>query len=37
MDGKLWISEDLASELDRLGTYGSSHVVFVIGGVTGLG
>ncbi|MDN4618484.1 23S rRNA (pseudouridine(1915)-N(3))-methyltransferase RlmH [Paenibacillus sp. PsM32] len=37
LDGKLWSSEDLASELDRLGTYGSSHVVFLIGGSHGLG
>jgi len=36
-DGKLWSWEDLASELDRLGMYGSSHVVFVIGGSHGLG
>lgn len=36
LDGALWSSEDLALELDRLGTYGSSHVVFVIGGSHGL-
>ncbi|SDS83528.1 23S rRNA (pseudouridine1915-N3)-methyltransferase [Paenibacillaceae bacterium GAS479] len=36
LDGALWSSEDLARELDRLGTYGSSHVVFVIGGSHGL-
>ncbi|MDO3409695.1 23S rRNA (pseudouridine(1915)-N(3))-methyltransferase RlmH [Saccharibacillus sp. CPCC 101409] len=37
LEGKMWSSEDLASELDRLGTYGSSHVVFVIGGSHGIG
>ncbi|GGA46911.1 23S rRNA (pseudouridine(1915)-N(3))-methyltransferase RlmH [Paenibacillus physcomitrellae] len=36
LDGKLWSSEELAAELDRLGTYGSSHVVFIIGGSHGL-
>ncbi|WP_438433656.1 23S rRNA (pseudouridine(1915)-N(3))-methyltransferase RlmH [Gorillibacterium sp. sgz500922] len=36
LDGALWSSEDLAAELDRLGTYGTSHVVFVIGGSHGL-
>ncbi|ASS67598.1 MULTISPECIES: 23S rRNA (pseudouridine(1915)-N(3))-methyltransferase RlmH [unclassified Paenibacillus] len=36
IDGALWSSEDLARELDRLGTYGTSHVVFVIGGSHGL-
>ncbi|MBO2944517.1 23S rRNA (pseudouridine(1915)-N(3))-methyltransferase RlmH [Paenibacillus sp. F411] len=34
--GKLWSSEELAAELDQLGTYGTSHVVFVIGGSHGL-
>ncbi|NMO94232.1 23S rRNA (pseudouridine(1915)-N(3))-methyltransferase RlmH [Paenibacillus lemnae] len=34
--GKLWSSEELAAEIDRLGTYGTSHVVFVIGGSHGL-
>jgi len=34
--GQLWSSEELAAELDRLGTYGTSHVVFVIGGSLGL-
>ncbi|WP_068778658.1 23S rRNA (pseudouridine(1915)-N(3))-methyltransferase RlmH [Paenibacillus sp. GM2] len=34
--GHLWSSEELAAELDRLGTYGSSHVAFVIGGSHGL-
>lgn len=36
IDGKLWSSEELAAEVDRLGTYGTSHVVFVIGGSHGL-
>lgn len=36
LDGALWSSEELAAELDRLGTYGTSHVVFVIGGSHGL-
>jgi len=36
IDGKLWSSEELAGEIDRLGTYGTSHVVFVIGGSHGL-
>ncbi|GAA0136093.1 23S rRNA (pseudouridine(1915)-N(3))-methyltransferase RlmH [Paenibacillus sp. YSY-4.3] len=34
--GELWSSEDLAASLDKLGTYGTSHVVFVIGGSHGL-
>ncbi|WP_334072657.1 MULTISPECIES: 23S rRNA (pseudouridine(1915)-N(3))-methyltransferase RlmH [Paenibacillus] len=34
--GELWSSEELAAQLDRLGTYGTSHVVFVIGGSHGL-
>lgn len=34
--GELWSSEELAGVLDRLGTYGTSHVVFVIGGSHGL-
>lgn len=36
IDGKLYSSEELADEIDRLGTYGTSHVVFVIGGSHGL-
>ena len=36
IDGKLYSSEELAEEMDRLGTYGTSHVVFVIGGSHGL-
>ncbi|GIP29150.1 ribosomal RNA large subunit methyltransferase H [Paenibacillus sp. J23TS9] len=34
--GQLWSSEELAAELDKLGTYGTSHVVFLIGGSHGL-
>ncbi|WP_336776240.1 23S rRNA (pseudouridine(1915)-N(3))-methyltransferase RlmH [Paenibacillus sp. MMO-58] len=34
--GELWSSEDLADQLDKLATYGRSHVAFVIGGSTGL-
>ncbi len=34
--GQLWSSEELAAELDKLGTYGTSHVVFVIGGSHGI-
>ncbi|KKO54402.1 23S rRNA (pseudouridine(1915)-N(3))-methyltransferase RlmH [Paenibacillus sp. DMB20] len=34
--GRLWSSEELAAEIDRLGTYGTSHVAFVIGGSHGL-
>lgn len=36
LDGELWSSEDLATQLDKLATYGRSHVAFVIGGSTGL-
>ncbi|MDT8978717.1 23S rRNA (pseudouridine(1915)-N(3))-methyltransferase RlmH [Paenibacillus sp. chi10] len=36
IDGQLWSSEDLASQLDRLATYGTSNVAFVIGGSNGL-
>jgi 23S rRNA (pseudouridine1915-N3)-methyltransferase len=36
IDGELWSSEELAAQLDKLGTYGRSHVVFVIGGSNGL-
>jgi 23S rRNA (pseudouridine1915-N3)-methyltransferase len=36
IDGELWSSEELAGQLDRLATYGHSHVAFVIGGSTGL-
>ncbi|MCM3627673.1 23S rRNA (pseudouridine(1915)-N(3))-methyltransferase RlmH [Paenibacillus glycanilyticus] len=34
--GELWSSEELADQLDKLATYGRSHVAFVIGGSTGL-
>ncbi|MBB6671788.1 23S rRNA (pseudouridine(1915)-N(3))-methyltransferase RlmH [Cohnella nanjingensis] len=34
--GELWSSEELAAHIDKLGTYGTSHVVFVIGGSLGL-
>lgn len=36
IDGKLLSSEDLASEMDKLATYGKSKVAFVIGGSLGL-
>lgn len=36
IDGELWSSEDLAKQLDKLATYGKSHVAFVIGGSNGL-
>jgi len=36
IDGQLWSSEELASQLDKLTTYGKSHIVFVIGGSNGL-
>ncbi|MGL4972107.1 MAG: 23S rRNA (pseudouridine(1915)-N(3))-methyltransferase RlmH [Culicoidibacterales bacterium] len=36
IEGKQWSSEQLASELDRLATYGKSKVAFVIGGSFGL-
>lgn len=36
LDGQLWSSEDLAAEIDKLATYGTSHIVFVIGGSNGL-
>ncbi|PYI52418.1 23S rRNA (pseudouridine(1915)-N(3))-methyltransferase RlmH [Paenibacillus flagellatus] len=36
IDGHLWTSEELAAQLDKLGTYGRSHVTFVIGGSIGL-
>jgi 23S rRNA (pseudouridine1915-N3)-methyltransferase len=34
--GELWSSEELAGHLDKLGTYGKSHVAFIIGGSLGL-
>ncbi|WP_424767756.1 23S rRNA (pseudouridine(1915)-N(3))-methyltransferase RlmH [Paenibacillus sp. sgz302251] len=36
LEGELWSSEDLAGQLDKLATYGRSHVAFVIGGSNGL-
>ncbi|WP_270166953.1 23S rRNA (pseudouridine(1915)-N(3))-methyltransferase RlmH [Paenibacillus sp. SYP-B4298] len=36
IDGELWSSEDLAVQLDKLATYGKSHITFVIGGSNGL-
>ncbi|WP_029100532.1 23S rRNA (pseudouridine(1915)-N(3))-methyltransferase RlmH [Brevibacillus thermoruber] len=36
IEGQMWSSEKLASELDRLATYGKSQVAFVIGGSLGL-
>ncbi|WP_166245869.1 23S rRNA (pseudouridine(1915)-N(3))-methyltransferase RlmH [Paenibacillus turpanensis] len=36
LTGEMWSSEELASKIDRLGTYGTSHIVFVIGGSLGL-
>lgn len=34
--GQLWSSEELAAHIDKLGTYGTSSVAFVIGGSNGL-
>lgn len=34
--GHMWTSEELASQIDRLGTYGKSHIAFLIGGSNGL-
>ena len=36
IDGQMWTSEQLSSHLADLGTYGKSHVAFVIGGSNGL-
>jgi 23S rRNA (pseudouridine1915-N3)-methyltransferase len=36
IEGKQKTSEELAADLDRLGTYGKSKVAFVIGGSLGL-
>lgn len=36
LDGAMWSSEELAQQLDKLGTHGKSHFVFVIGGSLGL-
>jgi 23S rRNA (pseudouridine1915-N3)-methyltransferase len=34
--GQMWSSEELSQQLQRLATYGKSHVAFVIGGSNGL-
>jgi 23S rRNA (pseudouridine1915-N3)-methyltransferase len=36
INGKTFSSEQFASKLDELGTYGKSHVSFIIGGSDGL-
>ncbi len=36
IEGKMLSSEQLATELNRLFTYGTSHIVFIIGGSLGL-
>lgn len=36
IEGESLSSEDLASEIDKLITYGKSHIVFIIGGSLGL-
>lgn len=36
IEGSMWSSEKLSSELDRLATYGKSQIAFVIGGSLGL-
>jgi 23S rRNA (pseudouridine1915-N3)-methyltransferase len=36
IDGLLWSSEELAGQIDKLATYGKSHIVFLIGGSNGL-
>lgn len=36
LDGKTWTSEQWASHLTQLTTYGTSHLTFVIGGSLGL-
>lgn len=36
INGKQFSSEEFADRLDKLGTYGTSHVQFVIGGSLGL-
>ncbi len=36
IEGDMWSSEKLASEMDRLATYGRSQVAFIIGGSLGL-
>ena len=36
IEGKMLTSEDLASKIDQLYTYGNSNITFVIGGSYGL-
>lgn len=36
LDGAMWSSEELSTQLQNLGTYGRSSVAFVIGGSNGL-
>lgn len=36
IDGAMWSSEKLAEHIDQLGTYGRSHITFIIGGSLGL-
>ncbi|GIP35986.1 23S rRNA (pseudouridine(1915)-N(3))-methyltransferase RlmH [Paenibacillus sp. J2TS4] len=36
IEGQMWSSEELSSQLDQLATYGRSQVTFVIGGSNGL-
>lgn len=36
IDGHMWTSEQLSAHIEKLGTYGKSHVTFVIGGSNGL-
>jgi 23S rRNA (pseudouridine1915-N3)-methyltransferase len=36
IDGAMWSSEELSSQLEQLATYGRSHISFVIGGSLGL-
>ena len=36
VEGVLWSSEQLAAQMKHLSTYGTNHIVFVIGGSYGL-
>lgn len=36
IDGHMWSSDEMAQQLQQLGTYGRSHITFVIGGSLGL-
>lgn len=36
IDGQMWSSEQMAQHIEQLGTYGRSHITFVIGGSLGL-